>query len=256
MRLINSRNLELRDFINERTPSYAILSHTWEAEEVSFAEWNEIQANPEAERARKLREKSGYIKIAKFCDLCQEGVPMCKHQSCLGSSECLVGAVANSICCSNAEGLCQCEPETIGWVWADTCCIDKSSSSELSEAINSMFSWYRKAWICIVYLSDVPSGDNVADESSSFRKSRWFSRGWTLQELIADSEGGAIFYSKEWAFLGSTRLAQKTLHKLSVIHDESQQVSQRSSEDQAQLDQGLTQGEPSKNLILASSGQS
>ena len=69
-----------------------------------------------------------------------------------------------------------------GWpyVWVDTVCIDKSSSAELSEAINSMFRWYQKAEICYAYLSDVPALDDVAAKDSAFAKSRWFTRGWTL----------------------------------------------------------------------------
>jgi len=68
------------------------------------------------------------------------------------------------------------------YVWIDTCCIDKSSSAELSEAINSMFRWYRNSEVCYIHLADV---ENLRAGSSSFRNSRWFTRGWTLQELIA-----------------------------------------------------------------------
>ncbi|RKU47771.1 hypothetical protein DL546_005832 [Coniochaeta pulveracea] len=68
-----------------------------------------------------------------------------------------------------------------GYVWIDTCCIDKSSSAELSEAINSMFRWYGMAGVCYVYLEDVPDGKDPFDPESAFRNSRWFTRGWTLQ---------------------------------------------------------------------------
>jgi hypothetical protein len=78
------------------------------------------------------------------------------------------------------------------WVWIDTCCIDKSSNAELSKAINSMYSWYRKSVICYVYLSDIDSieedflSDKVIDQGhSSFDKALWFDRGWCLQELLA-----------------------------------------------------------------------
>ena len=73
-----------------------------------------------------------------------------------------------------------------GWqyVWIDTCCIDKSSSAELSEAINSMFRWYRDAKVCYAYLEDVAINSHE-DSMVAFRKSRWFTRGWTLQELLA-----------------------------------------------------------------------
>ncbi|OBZ74471.1 hypothetical protein A0H81_05276 [Grifola frondosa] len=68
-------------------------------------------------------------------------------------------------------------------VWIDTCCIDKTSSSELSEAINSMFAWYRNADLCYAYLDDVSY--NNGSVGLDFSRSKWFSRGWTLQELIA-----------------------------------------------------------------------
>ncbi|XXH05775.1 Arp complex subunit [Hypoxylon texense] len=62
------------------------------------------------------------------------------------------------------------------YVWVDTCCIDKGSSAELSEAINSMFAWYRDADICYVYLVDVPTGEDPFEKDSAFRKSRWHTR--------------------------------------------------------------------------------
>jgi hypothetical protein len=90
------------------------------------------------------------------------------------------------------------------WAWIDTCCIDKSSSAELSESINSMFKWYRESKICYAFLEDVPYGDGEVGEE--FRKSRWFTRGWTLQELIAPLT--VEFYSKEWKEIG-TKLSLK-----------------------------------------------
>lgn len=77
--------------------------------------------------------------------------------------------------------------DDLNYFWIDTCCIDKSSSAELSEAINSMFRWYRNAAKCYVYLADISSVKYKAD-SSCFQKSRWFERGWTLQELLAPRE--------------------------------------------------------------------
>ncbi|EJF57397.1 hypothetical protein DICSQDRAFT_69605, partial [Dichomitus squalens LYAD-421 SS1] len=82
----------------------------------------------------------------------------------------------------------------------DTCCIDKSSSAELSEAINSMFYWYRDADVCHVYLFDVDD-DDPQMPSSTFRSSRWHTRGWTLQELIAPRY--VIFLSKSWHTIGT-----------------------------------------------------
>ena len=87
------------------------------------------------------------------------------------------------------------------WVWVDTCCIDKTSSSELSEAINSMFKWYASAAECVAFLADVPEHQNPSSPGSAFRRSRWFTRGWTLQELIAPRE--VLFVGEQWTVLGS-----------------------------------------------------
>lgn len=91
-----------------------------------------------------------------------------------------------------------------GWeyAWIDSCCIDKTSSAELSEAINSMFKWYKDAQVCYVYLCDVESGDRDHHlEGSSFRRSKWFTRGWTLQELLAPEH--LIFFNQSWTEIGT-----------------------------------------------------
>ncbi|KAI0643318.1 heterokaryon incompatibility protein-domain-containing protein [Trametes meyenii] len=102
------------------------------------------------------------------------------------------------------------------WIWIDTCCIDKSSSAELSEAINSMFTWYQCASVCYIYLRDVPAGENPSGEDSSFRKSRWFTRGWTLQELIA-SNSNSVFFSHEWTVIGSRKFLAPTVEEITGI---------------------------------------
>ncbi|KAK3363156.1 heterokaryon incompatibility protein-domain-containing protein [Lasiosphaeria hispida] len=88
----------------------------------------------------------------------------------------------------------------IDWIWVDTCCIDKKSSAELSEAINSMFRWYQGAQICYAYLSDVPTNHDHFQTAQGYQ-SRWFSRGWTLQELIAPKD--IVFYSSSWKQIGT-----------------------------------------------------
>lgn len=96
-------------------------------------------------------------------------------------------------CCLLAES------RGFDWVWVDTCCIDKKSSAELSEAINSMFRWYAEAGECYAYLSDVRRIDGL-DFKESFAQSAWFTRGWTLQELLAPSN--VMFLDCKWEFLG------------------------------------------------------
>lgn len=83
-------------------------------------------------------------------------------------------------------------------VWVDTCCIDKTSSAELSEAINSMFQWYRESAVCYTWLSDLPASDANLSQLSDCR---WFTRGWTLQELLAPRR--LEFYDEAWTFRGT-----------------------------------------------------
>ncbi|KAK3370463.1 heterokaryon incompatibility protein-domain-containing protein, partial [Podospora didyma] len=107
-----------------------------------------------------------------------------------------------------------------GWeyTWIDTCCIDKTSSAELSEAINSMFQWYRDAQVCYAYLADVLEGSGhygAEIPDAPLEKSRWFTRGWTLQELIAPRE--VIFYGTEWRPLGRKHEMATELHGITGI---------------------------------------
>jgi hypothetical protein len=148
MRLLSVNTRQLEEFFGDAVPPYAILSHTWGAEEVTFQDL-----------AREgHRRKQGYNKI--------EG------------------------CCQQAVS------QGLAYVWIDTCCIDKTSSSELSEAINSMFQWYAAARVCYAYLQDVPPGLDPFDRDSDFQRSRWFTRGWTLQELVAPRQ--IEFYASDW----------------------------------------------------------
>lgn len=101
------------------------------------------------------------------------------------------------------------------YVWIDTCCIDKSSSAELSEAINSMFDWYQASSICYIYLDDVPTPDSGGLGTDLLSSSRWISRGWTLQELIAPNR--VDFYSSSWTFCGTRESLEEPLHKLTFI---------------------------------------
>ena len=169
MKLLNTTTLKLEEFWDSNIPKrYAILSHTWEEQEVSF------QYIANLESAAQL---AGFSKIKACCEQAKE--------------------------------------DGFGWAWIDTCCIDKSSSAELSESINSMFRWYEKATICYAYLSDVPSDADLRDPDSSFAKSRWFTRGWTLQELIAPRE--VEFFSKDWKALGSRSNLFKEISEITRI---------------------------------------
>jgi len=121
------------------------------------------------------------------------------------------------------------------WIWIDTCCIDKSSSSELSEAINSMYKWYQISQVCYAYLEDVPEAsdpqlqalqmayqnefelkDDLPHDTKrfimQFARSRWFSRGWTLQELIAPRI--VEFYNQSWKIVGTKASLEAVLQSV------------------------------------------
>lgn len=141
-------------------PAYAILSHTWGEDEVSFQDM----------QAPTVTEKRGYAKIEYSCERALQ------------------------------DGL--------SYVWVDTCCIDKTSSAELSEAINSMMAWYAQSRICYAHLADVPPITDQDFDKAAFSQSRWFTRGWTLQELIAPCE--LVFLAQDWSFL----VARETVAEL------------------------------------------
>ena len=109
------------------------------------------------------------------------------------------------------------------YIWLDTCCIDKTNILELDESIRCMFQWYRDATICLAYLSDVgPVIDADVEIGLGFETSRWFTRGWTLQELLAPRD--VVFFAKDWSFLGFRmgRLPffQRALSKASAIDED------------------------------------
>ncbi|KAL8659877.1 MAG: hypothetical protein Q9202_006922 [Teloschistes flavicans] len=154
MHLIDTSTLTIHEFNEVNIPAYAILSHTWGEEEISFQ-------NFEKPSSRTL---TGYIKITRCCEIARSD----------------------------------------GWqyVWVDTCCIDKTSSAELSEAINSMYRWYKEAQVCYVYMVDL-----TGMRKNDFMASRWFQRGWTLQELLAPDI--VIFYDSNWEEVGTKSSLEK-----------------------------------------------
>lgn len=162
-------------------PGYAILSHTWDeaTQEVSFSD---------LERLGQGNSKRGFVKIRSAC------------QQAL------------------RDGFLH--------IWIDTCCIDQRSSSELQEAINSMFRWYSDAAICYVYLSDFSSNctptlrENLYQADidrcmPQFGACRWFTRGWTLQELIAPTK--VAFFDRSWTFIGEKSTLVKQLSAVTKI---------------------------------------
>jgi hypothetical protein len=167
------------DLIGDKIPPYAILSHTWGGQEATF---------------KDLRNYSNIEEVdAKF----QEGyrkIFFCAQQA---------------------------KRDNLDYIWVDTCCIDKTNNTELSEAINSMFRWYQNANKCYVFLSDVEGKSSEENDKPSsrwkaaFRTSRWFKRGWTLQELLAPRF--VEFFSKDGARLGDKESLKQTIHEVTKI---------------------------------------
>ena len=184
MWLIEASTLSLEAFNGDAVPPYAILSHTWEDEEVSFQEF--IKASESQGNTSSITRKAGYRKLVAVCELAQR--------------------------------------EGYHYVWVDTCCIDKNSSAELTEAINSMFGWYRDSQICYAYLSDFESGIHFTDSSPQsqrkqfaalLRKCKWFTRGWCLQELLAPIR--TCFLNRRWEKIGTRHLLSRLISDITGI---------------------------------------
>jgi hypothetical protein len=107
----------------------------------------------------------------------------------------------------------QAQKDGLDYFWIDSCCIDQSSSAELSAAINTMFRWYRNAATCYVYLADVAAAD--CSWETCFRSSRWFSRGWTLQELLAPAS--LEFFSQDGTKLGSKKSLEIQIQQVTGV---------------------------------------
>jgi hypothetical protein len=191
MWLLNTTTLRLHWFSIEPSEPYAILSHLWGPDEVLF---HELQ-----DELPGFKDKTGWRKITGFCEKAHEN--------------------------------------GFDYGWVDTCCIDKRNSADLSEAINSMFLYYRNSSACFIYLEDVqwasecgedtcPSKGQRDAQLEAMAKSRWFSRGWTLQELIAPRR--RLFLTAGWQTItygfdllqtlsGVTRIPRAILKHLDIV---------------------------------------
>lgn len=163
MRLLDTDKFEVVLIGDDAIPPYAILSHTWGANEVSLQDMNSFRTNNSQTNIQLFKKVIGAAKLAAF--------------------------------------------HGYRWIWIDTCCIDKTSSAELSEAINSMYRWYENAGVCFAYIEDCPTGQYEASsdlearsDTWSLQDTRWATRGWTLQELIAPKV--VRFYTTEWELMG------------------------------------------------------
>ncbi|PIL33595.1 hypothetical protein GSI_04218 [Ganoderma sinense ZZ0214-1] len=180
MWLLSTDRAELHHFPSPDavTGGYAILSHTWGDHEQTFQDTRALR-----ERCERTSENPR--------DLSSDKV----RESCILA-----------------------ERHGYRWIWDDTCCIDKTSSTELSEAINSMFVWYSRAEVCFAYQGDVESDCDLHAVGSAFRMARWHTRGWTLQELIAPFL--VIFVSRGWKPIGNKRGLAPLLEEITGVRQQ------------------------------------
>ena len=176
------RRAKVFDFRDDEATEYAILSHRWIGDtEVNCDEMADLAKMEKGER-NKIRERIGYKKILDTCR--------------------------------------QAQKDGYEWVWVDTCCIDKRSSAELSEAINSMYRWYANAKACYAYLHDVDgSSFPTKKDDDKYPKSNgwpeWFSRGWTLQEMIAPND--VQFFNENWQHIGDKKALARNLSAITGV---------------------------------------
>jgi hypothetical protein len=167
MRLINRTTLQLEEFNGETIPPYAILSHIWSTDEVTFRD----MGNP------ICKSKAGFQKIELVAK--------------------------------------QAMMEGLDYFWTDSCCINTTSSSELTEAIYSRFQWLADCVVCFVYLDDVSQGSSSQNQQRQFRASRWFTSGSTLQELLAPAS--IKFFTSDWHLIGDKKTMERLIHEITGI---------------------------------------
>ena len=175
------RRAKVLEFGDDEVAEYAILSHRWTEQEVDYNEIVKLAKMDEEERT-EIRHRGGYRKILESCE--------------------------------------QAKKDGYRWLWVDTCCIDKRSSAELSEAINSMYRWYENSGICYTYLHDVHGSSlPTVPDDMYYHKSNgwpeWFSRGWTLQEMIVPTD--VRFFNRDWYPIGDKKTLSITLEYITQV---------------------------------------
>ena len=188
MRLLHTLTGIFRWEEDPETVEYAILSHVWAKDgEESYQDLLRLQDETRLERAYST-----------------EPLP----------DDIILKRVSNKIRCACERA----RADGINFIWADSCCIDKTSSAELSEAINSMYTWYSRASVCYVALPDVDVEGDPSIRRSQFRQSVWFLRGWTLQELIAPES--ILFFSRDWQLIGGKHNLASIIEEITGIDKE------------------------------------
>ncbi|KAK3392882.1 hypothetical protein B0H63DRAFT_456764 [Podospora didyma] len=249
MRLLNVTTLEVDEFYGANIPPYAIFSHTWGHDEVTLPEMAAIsryrrsqqqqQEHEVSQMRQQPTDKADTIRMMLLSSMLlafrgNNHSPMNRYSASTAITngyrreederalapsllphqfQLKAGYGKISYACDQAV------KDGHRYIWVDTCCIDRSSSADVTEAINSMFSWYQQAAVCYVYMQDVVKGQKEGYRTwkDNFAESRWFTRGWTLQELLAPQN--VVFYGRGWKHLGSKSTLAKTIEKATKIDE-------------------------------------
>ncbi|KAF1967872.1 hypothetical protein BU23DRAFT_372147, partial [Bimuria novae-zelandiae CBS 107.79] len=225
MRLLNVDTLEIKTYNEHDVPPYAILSHTWGPDEVTFQEICMITRMRSVSQALSSRATSNISDGSEHSGTMLAVMEMLA-QGTWGASLGIPNTDEDAL--MRREGYRKIvysanEARRLGysWIWIDTCCIDKTSSAELQESINSMYKWYKGSGVCLVYLEDTMREMIVNSQLAPravinpFQDCRWISRGWTLQELVAPTS--LRFYYKDWTLMGDKRDFLEELYEATYI---------------------------------------
>jgi hypothetical protein len=253
MRLLNVSTREVEEFHGTDIPEYAILSHTWGSEEMTFhdmeaiARYRRSQQEPPAHMMPRNTDTPDAMKLMLLSTMlmafrgdrarANRGPPLPaltngyeSDHSDSSDTKSQRGSMVPSVTLHPFEHKAgyakisyacgQAEKDGFQYVWVDTCCIDKRSSAEVSEAVNSMFGWYQRAAVCYAFLEDVHFDDYTEAYMTwkdHFINSRWFTRGWTLQELLAPRK--VVFYARGWRLLGTKSSLVKHVAKITGVDE-------------------------------------
>ncbi|KAI6080656.1 HET-domain-containing protein [Hypoxylon rubiginosum] len=175
--------LEVIEKNANQIPQYAILSHTWEKDEVKFEDIESGRAKDVTQNALEAKIETSPFEARSLSKL---------KYACIQAAK-----------------------DGYEYIWIDSCCIDKRNSAELTEAINSMFAWYRDAAVCYAFLLNAPDDLSTTEAESEFAGNRWFQRGFTLQELLAPTH--VTFFSGNWVPIGQKKSLCTLLARITGI---------------------------------------
>ncbi|KAH9903264.1 hypothetical protein C8Q73DRAFT_785866 [Cubamyces lactineus] len=240
MRLLDTETGRFLEIANPTDLPYAILSHTWDPKgEQTYQDVRKVQATYETPSIiSKVLFYIGTLLLdllpsSILCDDTKSSTPISALRAryaiipfawarylldLLGCYWSRSTMLTDNRLSEKIRGACAyARADGNRYLWIDSCCIDKSSSAELSEAINSMYMWYQTATVCYVFLSDVTGRLKGDMDHEEFFYSRWHTRGWTLQELLAPA--AVVFLSRHWLYLGTKfTLALQLEHRLGIPH--------------------------------------